>query len=57
MIRAGYVPSPEQVEWARHALAAAFDQRGVFAFGGMMVDAPVLRRAERIVQLASDEGR
>ena len=28
------------------------DHRGVFAFEGIMVDAPVLRRAERIVQLA-----
>jgi citrate lyase subunit beta/citryl-CoA lyase len=33
-------------------LAAAADQRGAFAFDGTMVDAPVLRRAERIVQLA-----
>ena len=52
VIRDGYAPSPEQVEWARHVLAAAADQRGAFAFEGIMVDAPVLRRAERIVQLA-----
>jgi citrate lyase subunit beta / citryl-CoA lyase len=52
VIRAGYLPSADQVEWARHVLAAASDQRGVFAFGGIMVDAPVLRRAERIVSLA-----
>ncbi|MGH3541621.1 MAG: HpcH/HpaI aldolase/citrate lyase family protein [Mycobacterium sp.] len=56
VIRAGYAPSPDQVQWARHVLAAASDQRGVFAFGGIMVDAPVLRRAERIVQLAADTG-
>jgi citrate lyase subunit beta/citryl-CoA lyase len=56
VIRAGYAPSPDQVQWARHVLAAASDQRGVFAFGGIMVDAPVLRRAERIVQLAADAG-
>lgn len=52
VIRDGYAPSPDQVEWARHVLAAAADQRGAFAFEGIMVDAPVLRRAERIVQLA-----
>ncbi len=52
VIRAGYAPSAEQVEWARHVLAAAARQRGAFAFEGIMVDAPVLRRAERIVQLA-----
>ncbi|MBV9320856.1 MAG: CoA ester lyase [Mycobacterium sp.] len=56
VIRAGYAPSPAQVQWARHVLAAAVDERGVFAFEGIMVDAPVLRRAERIVQLAADSG-
>jgi citrate lyase subunit beta/citryl-CoA lyase len=52
VLREGYAPSAEQVEWARHVLAAAEEQRGAFAFEGIMVDAPVLRRAERIVQLA-----
>jgi citrate lyase subunit beta / citryl-CoA lyase len=56
VIRAGYAPSPDQVQWARHVLAAAADERGVFAFEGIMVDAPVLRRAERIVQLAAAIG-
>jgi citrate lyase subunit beta/citryl-CoA lyase len=53
VIRAGYTPTPEQVRWARHVLAAAAGERGVFAFDGIMVDAPVLRRAERIVQLTA----
>ncbi|MFV8050648.1 HpcH/HpaI aldolase/citrate lyase family protein [Mycobacterium sp. 48b] len=56
VIRDGYAPSDEQVRWARHVLAAAADQRGAFAFEGIMVDAPVLRRAERIVQLAPHPG-
>jgi citrate lyase subunit beta/citryl-CoA lyase len=56
VIWAGYAPTPEQVDWARHVLAAANDQRGVFQFEGIMVDAPVLRRAERIVQLAPHPG-
>jgi citrate lyase subunit beta/citryl-CoA lyase len=56
VIRAGYAPTAEQVEWARHVLAAARDSRGVFQFEGIMVDAPVLRRAERIVQLAPHPG-
>jgi citrate lyase subunit beta / citryl-CoA lyase len=56
VIRAGYAPTPDQVEWARHVLAAARDERGVFQFEGIMVDAPVLRRAERIVQLAPHPG-
>ena len=56
VIREGYAPTAEQVEWARHVLAAARDERGVFQFEGIMVDAPVLRRAERIVQLAPHPG-
>ena len=57
VIRAAYAPTPDQVEWARHVLAAARDQRGVFQHEGLMVDAPVLRRAERIVALvAKDRG-
>ena len=56
IIRAGYAPTPNQVEWARQVLTAARDERGVFQFQGIMVDAPVLRRAERIVQLAPYPG-
>ena len=56
VIREGYAPSPEQVDRARHVLAAAADHRGAFAFEGIMVDAPVLRRAERIVQPRPDPG-
>lgn len=56
VIREGYAPTTEQVQWARHVLAAARDARGVFQFEGIMVDAPVLRRAERIVALAPYPG-
>lgn len=52
VIRAGYSPGEDQVRWARRVLAAAASERGVFQFDGLMVDAPVLRRAERIVALA-----
>jgi len=52
VIRAAYTPTQEQVDWAREVLEAARTQRGVFQLGGLMVDAPVLRRAERIVALA-----
>ena len=52
VIREGYAPTPDQVDWARQLLEAAATQRGAFAFEGMMVDAPVLRRAERILALA-----
>jgi citrate lyase subunit beta/citryl-CoA lyase len=55
VIRAGYAPTPDQVAWARHVLAVARDERGVFQYEGLMVDAPVLRRAERIVALAAND--
>ena len=53
VIRDAYAPTDEQVDWARAVLAAARDERGVFQFEGLMVDAPVLRRAERIVASAT----
>ncbi|WP_197380220.1 HpcH/HpaI aldolase/citrate lyase family protein [Mycolicibacterium mengxianglii] len=56
VIRGAYAPTDEQVHWARRVLAEVANQRGVFQFEGMMVDAPVLRRAERIVQLAPHPG-
>jgi len=56
VIRAAYAPTDEQVQWARRVLDTARTQRGVFQFEGIMVDAPVLRRAERIVQLAPHPG-
>jgi citrate lyase subunit beta / citryl-CoA lyase len=56
VIRAGYAPTDEQVDWARRVLDTARGERGVFQFEGIMVDAPVLRRAERIVQLAPHPG-
>jgi citrate lyase subunit beta / citryl-CoA lyase len=56
VIRAGYAPTDQQVDWARRVLDTARDQRGVFQFEGIMVDAPVLRRAERIIALAPHPG-
>ena len=38
--------------WARAVLDRVATERGVFQHDGLMVDAPVLRRAERIVALA-----
>ena len=56
VIRSGYAPTDTEVDWARRVLDTAQTQRGVFAFEGIMVDAPVLRRAERIVELAPHPG-
>lgn len=50
VIRAAYAPTAEQLGWAERVLGAASHERGVFAFEGRMVDAPVLRHAEEIVR-------
>ncbi|MDR3662584.1 MAG: CoA ester lyase, partial [Mycobacterium sp.] len=52
VIRAGYTPTEKEVEWARAVLDAATRERGVFQYDGLMVDMPVLRRAQRIVALS-----
>ncbi|PTR31404.1 citrate lyase subunit beta/citryl-CoA lyase [Rhodococcus sp. OK519] len=50
VIRDAYAPTAEQLGWAERVLAASTRERGVFAFDGRMVDAPVLRHAEEIVR-------
>ncbi|MGQ4601591.1 aldolase/citrate lyase family protein [Nocardia sp. R6R-6] len=52
VLRAAYAPSQDDAAWARRLLAQAPKHRGVFAFEGRMVDAPVLRQAEQIVRRA-----
>ncbi len=52
VIRSAYRPGEAEVEWARALLEAARGERGVFRWEGRMVDAPVLRHAERVVQRA-----
>src|SRR5699024_8725056 len=51
-VRAAYRPADEEIDWSRRVLAAAEGQRGVFAFEGAMVDAPVLRHAESVLRRA-----
>lgn len=53
VVRRAYAPTPEEEAWARRVREAAESERGVFDFEGKMVDAPVLRHAERVLQRAS----
>lgn len=50
VVRRAYLPTEDQLAWARRLLAAAVGQRGVFAFEGGMVDGPVLRHAEQLLR-------
>lgn len=52
VIRRAYAPAPSEVQWAHRLLAEVPKQPGVFTFEGRMVDMPVIRQAERIVQRA-----
>lgn len=54
-IHAAFAPAPADLEWAQALLQSlpASDATGAFLFRGRMVDAPVLRKARRIVELAA----
>jgi citrate lyase beta subunit len=53
-IHAAFRPTPADLEWAQALLQAvpAGEASGAFIFQGRMVDAPVLRKARRVVELA-----
>jgi citrate lyase subunit beta/citryl-CoA lyase/(S)-citramalyl-CoA lyase len=53
-IHAAFMPTPSELEWAQALLLAVPDDQasGAFIFQGRMVDAPVLRKARRVVELA-----
>jgi citrate lyase subunit beta / citryl-CoA lyase len=53
VIRSAYAPGAAQVSWAEAVLAAAATERGVFAYGGRMVDEPVLRHARALLRRAA----
>lgn len=52
VIRGAFAPSEQEIDWATRVLAAVATERGVFAFEGKMVDAPVLRHAEKLLHRA-----
>jgi citrate lyase subunit beta/citryl-CoA lyase len=49
VVRRAYLPSADEVAWARRVLKAARRSAGAFSFEGRMVDAPVLRHAEHVL--------
>jgi len=52
VINEAFTPDPETVEWAQRVLKAreAADGRGVFRVDGEMIDAPLVPRAERVME-------
>ena len=51
VIRAAYAPTADRVQWAQALLAARADSGGVATFEGRMVDGPVYRQAQRLLDL------
>lgn len=51
-IRAAYTPTDAEIEHARALLAEVPQHAGSFQFRGAMVDAPLIRHAERIIHRA-----
>ncbi|NYE23253.1 (S)-citramalyl-CoA lyase [Pigmentiphaga litoralis] len=45
-----FLPTPAQREWARRVLERAASESGAFQLDGKMVDAPVIKRAQRLAQ-------
>ena len=55
VIHAAFAPSPAELAWAKALLQAmpTGSTDGAFIFEGRMVDAPVLRKARRVVELST----
>jgi Citrate lyase beta subunit len=51
-----FVPAQEKINWARRVMAAAklaeAEGKGAVSLDGMMIDLPIIKRAERILLLA-----
>ncbi|MDJ0394178.1 CoA ester lyase [Rhodococcus sp. G-MC3] len=57
VVRETYAPTDDEIRWAEAVLDAEKSNRGVFAFDGQMVDAPVIKQAQRIVSRAGTSSR
>lgn len=57
-VNEAFTPSSEQVRWARRVMAAAeravAEGKGAVSLDGMMIDLPIIKRAERILSRAAD---
>ncbi|KWR78856.1 HpcH/HpaI aldolase/citrate lyase family protein [Cupriavidus sp. IDO] len=51
-VRAGFLPTPEQLDWARRVLEATASGSHAVQVDGKMVDRPVIEQARRLLALA-----
>ncbi len=52
VVRDAFRATEDEITWARAVVNAATSERGVFSFEGRMVDAPLLRHAQQILDAA-----
>ncbi len=53
-VRRAYRPEPGQLEWASRVVAGAENTAGAFQVDGMMIDAPLVAQARRILERAGE---
>ena len=55
-VNQAFMPAPDKVNWARRVMAtarkASEEGKGAVSLDGMMIDLPIIKRAERILLLA-----
>ncbi|MFC0709166.1 HpcH/HpaI aldolase/citrate lyase family protein [Azorhizophilus paspali] len=52
VVHEAFMPDAEELAWARRVMTAAASGEGVFVVDGQMIDAPVVRRARRLLAWA-----
>jgi citrate lyase subunit beta / citryl-CoA lyase len=52
LVNEAFLPTAEEIRWARRVMEAVAGKGGAVALDGKMIDAPVIRRAEGILQSA-----
>ena len=53
VIKEGFRPKPDKLDWALRVVEEAPQRRGSFRHGAQIIDAPVIRLAERMVERAA----
>lgn len=53
VIKEGFRPKPDKLDWALRVVEEAPERRGSFRHGAQIIDAPVIRLAERMVERAT----
>jgi len=60
-VQAAFTPSPEAIAYAKKVVRAFEENqqagKGAFALDGKMIDAPILKAAERVIALAGEAGK